>query len=130
MTRGQDYQKSKTWYRDGFIVTDDISMIDLGALEGSTSEEENLEKGGTAHHLVLFTPSPPEDDPNPQIGYLLIERHTTTRTLQISKLVMNQRWRNQGLEKWLLDCAEEWLKERGASKNGGKDETLNGTQKP
>lgn len=104
--------RPRTWYRDGYIITQDVSRTDFEALTAdlSPSTKKKSTVGPKTQYLVLFTPTPLEDESNSCIGYICFEPDTSTRKAAVTDLVLRRSWRNQGLEDWMVQCAKECSK--------------------
>jgi len=109
--------RSRTWYRDGFMVTSDASMIDFehlhAALSGRTPSK--TEPQPEECYLVLMTPTPFEHSSSHQIGYVVIQTSPATHQDQALKLVVDHEWNSLDLHEWMTECVKDWLEQWRAS---------------
>lgn len=107
-------QSPKTWYRDGFIITSDASMIDLEDLQsqflGGTPSK--LEYQREKCYLVLMTPTPIQGSQSHQIGYLVFQTNQAKHQPHTLKPVLDQKWDSSDLRQWIKECAKDWLNEQ------------------
>lgn len=111
-----------TWYRDGFIVTDDVSSADFekvrATLAPSSPKDRTESLDPNTKYLVLLTPTPLEGDASMYIGYICFRPDTPAGRFTMIDTALNRSWRNQGLENWMSQCAREWSERQEPA--GGK----------
>ncbi|KAL6251741.1 hypothetical protein RBB50_001951 [Rhinocladiella similis] len=112
MEARQCRRRPMTWYRDGFIVTEDVSPADFEKLRAtlalSSKKKRTDSLDANTKHLVLLTPTPLEGESSLFIGYVRFKPGSSARKFAVTDAALNRSWRNQGLEDWMLQCAREW----------------------
>ena len=99
----------KIWYRDGYIITNDVSMMDVTAIESLNPNPSVAKVFGTftEQFLVILTPTPLNDSQDSQIGFARVVSTREKPVPEIAELLIHREWRDGGLEKWLKQCAKE-----------------------
>lgn len=108
-------QTSRTWFRDGMMITNDPSMINFDLVESVLSSAKTIEHTDweVRYPLVVLTPTPFGQESESQIGFLLFGV-SKRRGGQSAVLYVDSRWQKNGLEEWLADCAKELKGEQGS----------------
>jgi len=104
--------RPRTWYRDGYIITQDVTRTDFEALTADLSPSTRTKStlDSKTQYLVLFTPTPLQGESNSCVGYICFEVETSTGKAIVTDLILRRDWRNQGLEDWMVQCAKECSK--------------------
>ncbi len=117
----QESRRHRIWYRDGFVITEDVSRAELKSLKAElTGPNKDTPVGGTCS-LVVFTPTPLEGEAGCEIGYISFKPASSHRHVTTTNLVVSPYWRHQGLEEWMEQCAKEYLEmDKSEDKKGDK----------
>lgn len=114
--------KSRTWCRDGFLVTNDSSMMDLASIRIELGDSDALfaKLDISNNLLVILTPTPWGNCGSTQIRFALLQNCSTVLPAPISKLGIAPPWKDQELEQWLMDCAETLQSENWSNDDGAE----------
>jgi hypothetical protein len=123
-TTKQQSRRRNIWYRDGFIITEDVSRAELKTLNAKLSDPNKDPSVGGTRSLVVFTPTPLDDGAGCEIGYISFQLSSSHRHVTTTDLVVSPKWRHQGLEEWMEQCAKEYLEmEKSETKKDEKTDS-------